>query len=148
MNIRLSSSDYELVCKFTIPGKLPRKSNSRMFVGTKGKPRLIKSKEALKYIENLTEAVPEEYRDLEIGSITEDILVVANVYYPTRRSDLSTELLLDGLEKVGVIKNDRYVREKIESGLIDPDNPRVEVQIYKVLNNHTPIEVILEEGND
>jgi hypothetical protein len=64
MNIKLSSKDYELVCKFTVPGKLPRKSNSRMFVGSRGKPRLIKSKEAIKYVENLTEIVSTEYKEL------------------------------------------------------------------------------------
>jgi hypothetical protein len=147
MIIKLSPSDYELVCEFTIPGKLPRKSNSRIFVGTKGTPRLIKSKEAIAYVKNLTEEVSEEYRN-EIGSLTEHLLVVANVYYPSRRSDLSTELLLDGLEEIGVFKNDRYVTEKLESGLVDPDNPRAEVQVYKVLNNHTPIKVILEDDND
>jgi Holliday junction resolvase RusA-like endonuclease len=59
------------------------------------------------------------------------VSVKVRVWYQSRRSDLSTELLFDLLQKSGIILNDRQI-EHVESfkGL-DRDAPRVHFTVRK-----------------
>lgn len=71
---------------------------------------IIKSQEALDWLELQERAISEEKR-LGLGNNKEPIRLTAFVFYKDNRPDLSIELVLDALEKTGVISNDRYVFE-------------------------------------
>lgn len=142
MDISLPKDNYLFLGSFVIPGNLPRKSNSRVFVTRKdGSKALIKSSTARAYAETFALFVPPELKGANLGSLKEDLLIIANVYYQSRHSDLSIELFLDLLEEVGVIENDRYVREQLIFGFKDKDNPRTEVALYQIKHGHEPIKL-------
>ena len=52
-----------------------------------------------------------------------------DIYYRTQRPDLDESLILDLLEKCGVYKHDRLVREKHGYHHIDRTTPRAEIRI-------------------
>ena len=66
---------------------------------------------------------------LQVGSRDQRLSVSFWVRYRTYRPDLSTELILDMLEKAGVISNDRWVFEKHECKAVDRNNPGVDIVI-------------------
>lgn len=63
------------------------------------------------------------------------IKLTAIIYYQSRRSDLSAELLCDLIEKAGIIENDRLIFKKDIEKRIDPKNPRVIFRLEKFVEN-------------
>lgn len=128
--------EYELIAEFTVTGQPPRKSNQRMIVsrGRGGSPMVIKSKEAREYVDHFTTSVPKEYWTLEAGDLKDDLRLDIIVWYTSRRSDLSVELVKDCIEAAGVIKNDRYVREEHLYGFVDKENPRTMIRLYRIIS--------------
>lgn len=116
--------------RLNIAGQPPRKSNSRRIVTNKrtGKPMLVKSAEALRWMKEASLQVPVHFR-LGLGSVDRPLSVTCWVRYRTRRPDLSIELVLDMLQKAGVISDDRHVYEFHAFKEFDKDNPGVEVLI-------------------
>lgn len=114
----------------SIQGQPPRKSNSRRIVRNKktGKPLMIKSRKALGWLEAAAWQIPEEAKR-KVGSPDQPLRIEFFVRYETRMPDLSTELILDMLQKNGVIRDDRYVFEKIEHKIIDREDPGVDLVI-------------------
>jgi Holliday junction resolvase RusA-like endonuclease len=112
---------------YTIYGNLPRKSNSRQIIRNKrtGKVQVIKSAKALKYRQQFIL----QMREYDYETIEEDIKLKAIIYYQSRRSDLSGELLMDLLQDCELIKNDRQVREIHLLGKVDRQKPRVEFEV-------------------
>jgi Holliday junction resolvase RusA-like endonuclease len=99
---------------------------------------LIKSKEARTYVKEFQAAVPEAYRDLNYGTLDEDLRLDIIIWYTSRRPDLSIELVKDCLEEAGIIKNDRYVREEHIYGFVDKENPRVTLRLYRIPPGRVP----------
>lgn len=58
-----------------------------------------------------------------------DVVMTATIYYQSLRSDLDDSLICDVLEKAGVIKNDRQIKEKHLFHGLDRANPRIEVEV-------------------
>jgi len=116
--------------RLSITGQPPRKSNSRRIVTNRrtGRPMVIKSKEALAWLESAMWQIPPSARQ-EVGGKDQLLSVTFWVRYTSRRPDLSVELVLDLLEKAGVISNDRWVYETYAFKEIDPDRPGVEILI-------------------
>ena len=114
--------------KYIIQGNIPRKSNQRQIVTNKitGKPIPIKSKKALAYCVSF-ELQMTKYKPYPC--LEGDVKLIATIYYRTRKNDLSVELLMDLIEKVKLIKNDRQIRELQVRGKIDKVEPRVEFEI-------------------
>lgn len=128
-----SLSDLEELARVTIPGSPGRKGNRRRLVYNRstGKPSFIKSEEALAYVEEVKVAT-KHMGEMLLGKNKKDqILLVARVYFENWRKDLSIELLLDALQESGVLKDDRYVTAKIYFRLLDPENPRTELLLFK-----------------
>lgn len=96
---------------------------------------VIKSKEAREYLAHFITSVPEKYRDLNLGTLEDDLRLDIIVWYTSRRPDLSVELVKDCIEAAGVIKNDRYVREEHLYGFVDKENPRTKIQLYRITSD-------------
>lgn len=62
--------------------------------------------------------------------LTKDLIVVATLLYPSNRQDLDASLVFDCLQRAGVIKNDRQLREQHLYHALDKINPRVELALY------------------
>lgn len=118
-----------ILATMTIYGQLPSLKNRRRFIPGKGsrRPMLIKSKDAMDYEQAFLMAIPARMKVGYDGPVS----VKVRVWYQSRRSDLSTELLFDLLQKSGIILNDRQI-EHVESfkGL-DRDAPRLHFTVRK-----------------
>lgn len=68
--------------------------------------------------------------------ITGPLTLVCQIFYRTNRPDLDESLVMDVLQKSGVILNDRQFVEKVIKKGIDADRPRVEIWLWR------PYEVI------
>ncbi len=108
----------------TILGQPYSKANSRMLVTIGGKPRFIKSPQALAYVEAFQYQCP-----ILTPMFTGPVCVEAVLYYKDNRPDLDESLVLDCLQG-RVYLNDRQVKRKVITHGLDPNNPRAELQIY------------------
>ena len=125
----------DTICTATIFGHMPRKSNSRRIVIRDNKPRSIKSRDALHWMDAAS---------LQLRAATQTrnhpgpVSITAHIYYRSERSDLSDELLSDALERADIIRNDRQIVEKHLYRHVDRDNPRVEVVVEAIKKPPTP----------
>jgi Holliday junction resolvase RusA-like endonuclease len=107
----------------------PRKSTSREIVtrgkGAKAKPFLIKSKKARKFCDDFERIVGHHDPPLVDGYF----MLITNIFYPTKRPDLSSELIQDCLESCGVISNDRQMVATFNFKHIDRENPRAVISV-------------------
>ncbi len=74
--------------------------------------------------------------NLQLGSADRPLRIVFEVFYETRRPDLSVELVLDAIEKAGVISNDRHVYEYTARKFFSKDMPGVLVYIGYLEEGH------------
>jgi Holliday junction resolvase RusA-like endonuclease len=98
-------------------------------IWTKG--RSIKHPKAAAFERDFAYQVRPEHR-LNLGSPKQPLRANVSVWYPSRRQDLSAEIVYDLLQKCGIIANDRFVVEKHEYAHVDPKNPRVEIIIEEL----------------
>lgn len=113
-----------ILYKATIYGQPYSKSNSRRKVYNKKtkKPMFIKSAEAIAYSEGFLKQVVWGKEPLECK-----LALHCNIYYSNERPDLDESLIMDCLEKSGVVRNDRLIREKHVYHFIDKYNPRADI---------------------
>lgn len=116
----------------TIIGELASAKNSRRLVPRKtkkGKTYLasIKSDKAQGWLAGAMVQVKRP--KIPIGG---DVALNATVYYASRRPDLDIALLMDFLQSVGVIVNDRQIIEQHIFKKLDKLNPRVNVMVIPV----------------
>ena len=123
MSIDQSTESWNQV----IHGEPASKANSRRLVQIGGKPRVIKSKKALDYCKNFErQAKPPK------DPIAGDVRLNVTIWYKTRRPDLDPSLIMDLLQKVGVIQNDRQIKEIHALHDLDKESPRAFVEIVKL----------------
>lgn len=105
------------------------KANARRYVRNRrtGKSMSIKSARAL-----LFERARMEWGPVMGTPITGPLQVTVRCYYASRRPDLDPALVLDKLQRHGVIENDRQVFDLHATKLIDPDRPRVEWSVRSI----------------
>jgi len=111
--------------KFVVKGQCYSKANSRRLVSIGGKPRFIKSKQALKYAEDFTWQCPKQETLIPKDK---DVSVKMTIYYQNRRPDLDESLILDLMQGM-IYENDRSVKEKHIFHGIDKENPRAEIEV-------------------
>ena len=130
--------------RLVIYGQAASKANSRKVVSIGGVSRLIKSPQALAFIESARRQIPPALRLRLQGPLR----MVLHLYYLTERPDLDEAIVLDALQDVyainrherdparrrvlvqaGVYCNDRQVRERHVYHHIDRSSPRVEVEV-------------------
>ena len=111
--------------RLTILGKLVSMKNRR--IPTKANPHVTVVNSACRiFRRDFYAQLPGSARRA-IGSLDKPIRAMVTVYYPTMKSDLDFAYLYDLLQVSGVVRNDRYIREKHEVARIDKKNPRVEI---------------------
>jgi Holliday junction resolvase RusA-like endonuclease len=119
----------DIIATGTVLGNLPSLKNRRRLIPGKGnrKPMIIRSSEALAYEQMFLMTVPKKMRNLYDGPVS----VKVRVHYQSRRSDLSTELLFDLLQKAEIIKNDNQIMHVESWKGLDRDNPRIHYSVTK-----------------
>jgi hypothetical protein len=134
----------KLLARITIPGSPGTKANSRQIVSRQNGrgeriPAIAKSETALAY----ASAARFHLRNADLPRHSGPVLVIATMYYSSRRPDLTFDLVQDvlqtetkdvyGVETVifpGAYENDRQVFALLMRKRLDPDNPRAEISIY------------------
>ena len=111
--------------KFVVKGQCYSKANSRRLVSIGGKPRFIKSKQALKYAEDFSWQCPQQKTLIPKDK---DVSVTMTIYYSNRRPDLDESLVLD-LMQGKIYENDRSVKEKHIYHGLDKENQRAEIEV-------------------
>ncbi len=68
-----------------------------------------------------------------LGGPKRPLRATVRVFYPSMRQDADVEIVFDLLQKSGVVRNDRYIREKhIYAHQLDKKNPRVEIEVGEI----------------
>jgi hypothetical protein len=125
---------YKLIVDFVVPGNLRRKDNGRQIVTNKktGKPLVIKSEDALAYAQAFISLTPVEFKQ-KFGSKKLPLMLWANIFYQSNRSDVSIELLKDLLQKSEVVSDDRWIKTHFVFGQVDTENPRTHIKLFQIL---------------
>lgn len=116
-----------IILQGVVKGNLQSKANSRKLVTNRktGRILFIKSKSAMDFTDEAIYQLKRLW--MQKPAYEGPVSLRADIYYSSRRPDLTPELFLDTLEKSGVLKNDRQIFEfdRIRKRL-DPQNPRIE----------------------
>lgn len=118
----------------TIKGQLQSKANSRSLVTNRktGRILFIKSKPARVWTDHAIIEMKRIWKNQP--PYLDPVALMGVVYYQSKRSDLSIELLMDAIEKAGIIGNDRQVYEICFQKKFDKLNPRVEFTLIDELS--------------
>lgn len=113
--------------KETINGVIPAKSNCYTIAKVNGAARIVKSSEMRRYERNF---IKQCTRYKGIG-INQPFILLVDVYYPDYTHDLDNALkgLLDCLQQVGAITNDKFCTRIEANRHHDKNRPRVEFEI-------------------
>ena len=111
---------------FIISGEPCSKANSRIMIVAKGKRRCIKSTQAQKYVDSFLR----QAKAMHFYPIVDDAKLICNIYYSSYRKDLDESLIMDCLQKAGMLKNDRQIKEKHIYHHIDKKYPRAQIELY------------------
>jgi|TARA_Y100000310_G_scaffold344451_1_gene457283 hypothetical protein len=98
--------------------------NQRRIVYSGGRPLIIKSKKALSYRNSFIEQCP-----IVDPIIEDDVVLLVDVWYGSRRPDLACIDYIQDLIQGKVIKNDRQVKASQSIWNLDRENPRVRVRV-------------------
>lgn len=110
------------VCYSMKNGKIPRKNA----------PGMLKHPKCRRFEQDFLIQVPRSAKRA-LGSIKRPLRATVRVFYPTFQQDADVEVVFDLLQKSGVVRNDRYIREKhIYAHQVDKKNPRVEIEVSEI----------------
>ncbi len=96
---------------------------------------VIKSKAARRWVADAIKQIPASAK-LRVGSAKRPLMITCDVFYATRRPDLSIELIKDMLEKAGVVSDDRHIYQEHNYKHFDKLNPRVHIVIEPLPTSH------------
>ncbi|MDD3404948.1 MAG: RusA family crossover junction endodeoxyribonuclease [Paludibacteraceae bacterium] len=115
--------------KCTILGKIPSKSNCYKIIAIGGHSSLAKQKVLKEYERSFFMQC-----NLRGAHITSYFSIDVDVYYENLRPDLDNcfKILLDCLQQVKAISNDRQCVEIHARKLVDKLNPRIEFEITPI----------------
>ena len=111
---------------FTVYGEPASKANSRQLVTIKGRPSVIKSAKARRYVIDFQKQCPKLNQMLE-----GDLSISCHIWYASRRPDLDASLLFDSMEGM-IYKNDRALKEMHLFWHLDRKNPRAEIIVKQI----------------
>ena len=104
---------------FTIHGEPCAKANSRIMIFRNGKPRCVKNKASQDYVDNFIK----ESKLLNIPEFVGDVILHCTIFYKSYRKDLDESLIMDCLQKSGILRNDRQIKEKHIHHRISRESP-------------------------
>lgn len=118
--------------KLVIPGRPISKSNFKLHNvnGQAWMPAKGKYSKYLAYENMIAGYVNQQYQGEQIE---ENLITVMKLYFPNKKmGDLHNypKSICDGLEKSGIIKNDKQLKPVMLFDFIDKENPRVEIELY------------------
>lgn len=123
-------SEYLKECSFTVHGSPKSKSNHSL-VNANGKKILPKNSPYALYEKEIVHSILDQVGDCKFKG---KIICVISVYFKekNRHPDLNNmpKSICDGIEKSGIIKNDRDIVSVFLDENYDSSNPRVEVSLY------------------
>lgn len=100
----------------------------------KRKPKFKKSDEALLYCQAFALQMNALKSYIGWGDpIQDEVFMVCVIYYTSQRKDLDESLIMDMLQKTGIIKNDRLIRTKFVDHFIDKQRPRANIVLHRRL---------------
>ena len=120
--------------KLTIPGRPISKSNFKLhnIHGQSWMPSTGKHSKYLAYENMIAGFINQQYFG---DTIEEDLITILKLYFPNKRmGDLHNypKSICDGIEKSGIIKNDKQLKPVLLFDFIDKNNPRVEIELYPI----------------
>jgi Holliday junction resolvase RusA-like endonuclease len=109
----------------TIYGQVPSKSNGYRVTCIAGRGQLYKTKELKMYEKNF--GLQYKRHPKILGNFE----LIVSVYFRSNKSDLDGmfKVVLDCLQGVDAIDNDRYCMRIVASKYVDKENPRVEITL-------------------
>lgn len=117
-------------CKFIVHG-MPKSKSNHSLVNSDGKKILPKNSPYALYEKEIVNSILEQVGNVQFKN---KIICKLDVFfkYKDRHPDLNnmTKSLCDGIEKSGIITNDRFIVSVYLSENYDFNNPRVEVSLY------------------
>lgn len=118
--------------KITVPGAPISKSNFKLknIHGKVWMPREGKHSKYIAYENKIAGYINQEYMG---PTLTGDLITVLKLYFPNRRmGDLHNypKSICDGIEKSGIIENDKQLKPVLLFDYIDKENPRIEIELY------------------
>ena len=130
--------------KLTIPGRPISKSNFKLHNvhGLAWMPSTGKYSKYVAYENMIAGYINTQYQG-EV--IEEDLITVMKLYFPNKRmGDLHNypKSICDGIEKSGIIKNDKQLKPVLLFDYIDKENPRVEIELYPVSKYNVTYDII------
>ena len=119
--------------KLIIPGRPISKSNFKLknIHGKTWMPSTGKHSKYLAYENMIAGYINTQYQG---DIIEEDLITIIRLYFPNKKmGDLHNypKSIWDGIEKSGIIKNDKQLKPVLLFDFIDKENPRVEIELYK-----------------
>ena len=117
--------------KFTIMGNVPSKSNCykviKLGIGANAKCSLGKQK----HLKDYERSFKLQMFKYKYNLIESEFKFIIDVYYNSRRPDLdnSFKVVLDCLQKCGLVKNDNKCIEIQARKLLDKEKPRIEFSV-------------------
>lgn len=118
--------------KFTIPGRPVSKSNFKLtnINGQAWMPRSGKHSKYVAYENMIAGYINQQYSG---PKLEQQLITILKLYFPDKRmGDLHNypKSICDGIEKSGIIKNDKQLKPVLLFDFIDKENPRVEIELY------------------
>ena len=121
---------YIEYCKFVIQG-MPKSKSNHSLTNKNGKKILPKNSPYALYEKTIVLSILEQVGEKQFSG---KVVCVLNIYFKhkERHPDLNnmTKSVCDGIEKSGLIINDRDIVSVYLEEYYDYDNPRVEVEMY------------------
>lgn len=134
-------------CKFVVHG-MPKSKSNHSLVNADGKKILPKNSPYALYEKEIVNSILEQVGNVQFKN---KIICQLDVFfkYKDRHPDLNnmTKSLCDGIEKSGIITNDRFIVSVYLSENYDFNNPRVEVSLYDFIE-YTPEFTIKKRATD
>ena len=120
--------------KITIPGRPISKSNFKLhnINGQAWMPSKGKYSKYLAYENMIAGVINQQYQG---ETVEENLITVLKLFFPNKRmGDLHNypKSICDGIEKSGIINNDKQLKPVLLFNYIDKEEPRVEIFLYPV----------------
>jgi Holliday junction resolvase RusA-like endonuclease len=130
--------------KIIVPGRPISKSNFKLhnIHGQSWMPIKGKHSKYIAYENMIAGYINQQYQGPQIE---ENLITILKLYFPNKKmGDLHNypKSICDGIEKSGIIVNDKQLKPVLLFDYIDKDNPRVEIELYPISKYSVDYQII------